>query len=237
MDILSPFAGAMRLGRMAAFEIFEFFLSEKQNRGMLLECPSSLQETDMAELQETAIVERSRKSRPTAGLCAAQRGADELRRRFANSSSMNEGGNFPVRKASRTRKTRKGSRHGRASFASLLAPSRACPDMAPQRLEKIESAPGNGRASEVSNPQHLVHGRAAHRALRRTNLGAPPTSQRPRFTNSKRRKATRKFFASQPPEIAQNRKRISEAPTAQWPRSTNSTHEKAARKNVAEKGA
>jgi hypothetical protein len=37
------------------------------------------------------MVERSRKSRPTAGLCATQRGADELRRRFANSSPMHEG--------------------------------------------------------------------------------------------------------------------------------------------------
>src|ERR1700678_974267 len=28
--------------------------------------------------------------------------------------------------------------------------------MAPQRLEKIESAPGNGMASEASDPQYLV---------------------------------------------------------------------------------
>jgi hypothetical protein len=28
--------------------------------------------------------------------------------------------------------------------------------MAPQQLEKIESAPGNGMASEASDPQHLV---------------------------------------------------------------------------------
>ena len=213
----------MRLGEMAAFEIFELFLSEKQNRGMLFECPSSH--------QETAMVERSRKSRPTAGLCATQRGADELRRRLANSSPMNEG-NFPLRKALRTRKTRKESRYGRASFAPLVAPSRACPEMAPQRLEKIESAPENGMVSEASKPQHLVYGRVAHRALRRNSLGAPPTSQRPQFTNSKRRKADGKFSASQPLEIAQNRKRISEAPTAQWPRSTNSTRENAARKRV-----
>src|ERR1700688_4029791 len=111
------------------------------------------------------MVERSRKSPPTAGLCATQRGADELRRRFANSPPMNEGGHFPVRKALRIRKTRKESRYGRASFASLVAPSRACPGMAPQRLEKIESAPGNGMVSEASKPQHLGHGRAADRAL------------------------------------------------------------------------
>jgi hypothetical protein len=117
------------------------------------------------------MAERSRKSRPTAGLCAAQRGADELRRRSTNSSPMNEG-KFPVRGASRTRKTLKESRYGRAPFALLVAPSRACPEMAPQRLEKIESAPGNGMASEASKPQHLVHRRAANRALRRTNLGA-----------------------------------------------------------------
>ena len=33
--------------------------------------------------------------------------------------------------------------------------------MAPQRLEKIESAPGNGMGSEASNPQDLVHRHAA----------------------------------------------------------------------------
>jgi hypothetical protein len=36
---------------------------------------------------------------------------------------------------------------------------RGRPEMAPQRLEKIESAPGNGMVSEASKPQHLVHGR------------------------------------------------------------------------------
>ena len=35
--------------------------------------------------------------------------------------------------------------------------------MAPQRLEKIESAPGNGMGSEASNPQDLVPGRATDR--------------------------------------------------------------------------
>ena len=52
------------------------------------------------------------------------------------------------------------------------------PEMAPQRLEKIESAPGNGMVSEASNPQHLVRGRAADRApLRLTsrNVGAQPS--------------------------------------------------------------
>ena len=36
--------------------------------------------------------------------------------------------------------------------------------MAPQRLEKIESASGNGMGSVASNLQDLVHGRAADRA-------------------------------------------------------------------------
>ena len=47
--------------------------------------------------------------------------------------------------------------------------------MAPQRLEKIESAPGNGMVSVASNPQDVVRGRAADRApLRLTsrNVGA-----------------------------------------------------------------
>jgi hypothetical protein len=44
--------------------------------------------------------------------------------------------------------------------------------MAPQRLEKIESAPGNGMSSEASNLQDLVRGRAADGARLR------PTSPR-----------------------------------------------------------
>ena len=51
-----------------------------------------------------------------------------------------------------------------------LTAKRSRPEMAPQRLEKIESAPGNGMGSEASNPQDLVHGRATDRArLRLTN--------------------------------------------------------------------
>jgi hypothetical protein len=80
----------MRLGEMAAFEIFELFLSGKQNGGMLFECPSSHQETAMAE--------RSRKSRPTAIFRAKQSGAGKLRRRLANSSPMNEGEIFRLAK-------------------------------------------------------------------------------------------------------------------------------------------
>jgi hypothetical protein len=56
---------------------------------------------------------------------------------------------------------------GRISLRGRLAPlhsplrSRACPEMAPQGLEKIESAPGNGMVSEASNPQDVVLRRAA----------------------------------------------------------------------------
>jgi hypothetical protein len=39
-----------------------------------------------------------------------------------------------------------------------LTAKRSRPEMAPQQLEKIESAPGNGMVSEASIPQHLVHG-------------------------------------------------------------------------------
>src|SRR5271155_4182886 len=41
--------------------------------------------------------------------------------------------------------------------------------MAAQRLEKIESAPGNGMVSEASNPQDVVHGRADCARLRQTS--------------------------------------------------------------------
>jgi hypothetical protein len=63
--------------------------------------------------------------------------------------------------------------------------------MAPQRLEKIESAPGNGMGSEASNPQDLVHRRAARLPLTsRENDGA-------------------KFSAPQSIENARNAERIS----------------------------
>ena len=159
---------------------------------MLFECPSSRQETAMAE--------RSRKSRPTAGLCATQRGADELRRRSTNSSPMNEGEIFRCAKPRELGKRGKNFATGEPHSLPLSRPSRACPEMAPQRLEKIESAPENGMVSEASKPQHLVYGRVAHRALRRNNLGAPPTSQRPQFTNSKRRKAKGNFPPRNPLE-------------------------------------
>jgi hypothetical protein len=54
-------------------------------------------------------------------------------------------------------------RFGRG-IAAREAARRSRPEMAPQRLEKIESAPGNGMGSEASNLQHLVPGRAADRA-------------------------------------------------------------------------
>jgi len=65
--------------------------------------------------------------------------------------------------------------------------------MAPQRLEKIESAPENGLVSEASNPQDL-------------NTGAD--GARLRLTSREDDEA--KFSAPQPLEIARNRERISQ---------------------------
>ena len=48
---------------------------------------------------------------------------------------------------------------------------RSRPEMAPQRLEKIKSAPGNAMASEASNPPDLVHRRTADRAQERQSRG------------------------------------------------------------------
>src|ERR1700678_4405693 len=45
---------------------------------------------------------------------------------------------------------------------------RSRPEMAPQRLEKIESAPGNGMGSRASNLQDLVRARADRGRLRLT---------------------------------------------------------------------
>jgi hypothetical protein len=59
-------------------------------------------------------------------------------------------------------------RNSQAAVAGIVAREadgkRSRPEMAPQRLEKIESAPGNGMGSEASNLQDLVRGRAADRA-------------------------------------------------------------------------
>ena len=51
-------------------------------------------------------------------------------------------------------------------LAARLTAERSRREMAPQRLEKIESTPGNGMVSEASNPQDLVHRSAADCALR-----------------------------------------------------------------------
>jgi len=42
---------------------------------------------------------------------------------------------------------------GGAAQEGLTAAKRACPEMAPQRIEKVESAPGNGMASAASDPR------------------------------------------------------------------------------------
>jgi len=65
------------------------------------------------------------------------------------------------------------TRSSRGARGRRQTPS--CPEMAPQRLEKIESAPGNGMGSEASNLHDLVHGRAltvdsGRRAARMTKL-------------------------------------------------------------------
>ena len=51
-----------------------------------------------------------------------------------------------------------------AGVATREADAKRRPEMAPQRLEKIKSAPGNGMGPEASNPLYLVPGRAADRA-------------------------------------------------------------------------
>jgi hypothetical protein len=65
----------------------------------------------------------------------------------------------------RRREVFRGDRFDRAksSAAREVDGKRSRPEMAPQRLEKIESAPGNGMGSEASNPQDVVRGRAADR--------------------------------------------------------------------------
>jgi len=75
-------------------------------------------------------------------------------------------------------------------FPQAIAPLRhPRSEIAPQRLEKIESRLGNGMGSDASNLQYLVHDRAADRC----SSGVYDA----------------KFSASQPLEIAENREGIS----------------------------
>jgi hypothetical protein len=69
-------------------------------------------------------------------------------------------------RARRRREVLRGDRFDRAKSCAAregLTTKRSRPEMAPQRLEKIESALGNGMGSEASNPQDVVRGRAADR--------------------------------------------------------------------------
>jgi hypothetical protein len=89
--------------------------------------------------------------------------------------------------------------------------SRACSEMAPQGLEKIESAPGNGRVSEASNPQDVVHIRAAGPyPIGSLSPGARPAKQRRRRrfiapTNEEENFPPRKALKSHKPENPRGR--------------------------------
>jgi hypothetical protein len=178
---------------MAAFEIFEPFLSEKQNRGMLFECLSSHQETARAERPPNSV--RQPSSAPSRAEPTRFVGDWRIRRR------ANEGGNFPLfppRKALKTRKARKESRRGGASSPTRRSQSRACPEMAPQGLEKIESAPGNGRVSEASDPQDVVHRRAADLSDRQPQSRSVPQSSAVGGDSSPRRTRRKIFRLAKP---------------------------------------
>ena len=62
---------------------------------------------------------------------------------------------------------------------------RSRPQMAPQRLEKIESAPGNGMAPEAPDPQDMVQSATAPR-----RLSPPPTKP---LARSRRRRPAREW--------------------------------------------
>jgi len=107
------------------------------------------------------------------------------------SRGRDRGGNFPCCKALKNLKTRKffaviakrpvfrmsdWNPRGRLPLTPWIAAregsaaKRNGPETAPQRFEKIESAPGNGIVWETSNPQDMVHGCAAdHARLRLTS--------------------------------------------------------------------
>jgi hypothetical protein len=70
---------------------------------------------------------------------------------------------------------------------SSLTAKRGRPEMAPQRLEKIESRPGNGMGSEASDPQDLVRRLtvrgSSSRASRTTKIPVLGSCRKRRLTN------------------------------------------------------
>ena len=102
---------------------------------------------------------------PFATLCDAMRKSPPFVRQATNSRLSGTNPPHPRLRAAFFRKRRRvGGLAHRSEVRAAATAKRIRPEMAPQRLEKIESRPGNGMGSETSNPQHLVHGRAADRA-------------------------------------------------------------------------
>jgi hypothetical protein len=95
------------------------------------------------------------------------------------------------------------------SETAIVSDGRSCLEIAPQRLEKIESAPESGMVSKPSKPLHLVFGRAADRALRRTKA---PRSETARIASDGRgapKEAGGKFSCLQSIDKSRNAERIS----------------------------
>ena len=70
---------------------------------------------------------------------------------------------------------------------------RSRPQMAPQRLEKIESAPGNGMAPEAPDPQDMVQSAAAPRRLSRPPAKLLARSRHLRPARKWQRKSSRRL--------------------------------------------
>jgi len=70
---------------------------------------------------------------------------------------------------------------------------RSRPQIAPQRLEKIESAPGNGMAPEAPDPQDMVQSAAAPRRLSRPPTKLLARSRRLRPVRKWQRKSSRRL--------------------------------------------
>ena len=69
--------------------------------------------------------------------------------------------------------------------------------MTAQRLEKIESAPGNGMALEASNPQYLAPDRAASVGPKLSfRLAARPSDPRGHASAGSRKAPVREFTKS-----------------------------------------
>ena len=157
-----PHAAGDIVDRYRFLRIIGISLSVKRNSCYRNRSSFSAPSLPMPLRFETARSARpSRRPNHGRGTASSHRDDDRADRRTRSPLRLRAGRNSPP----------DGSSAPRSETGRIVSDGRSCPEMAPQRLEKIKSGPGNGMVSEASKPLDVVLGRMADRALRLTKGG------------------------------------------------------------------